>query len=178
MAGRQHNNSKTTIMITVAFIGALIAIVVIYDGSTWPYGSLANKTNGTISNPTPIVNSTVNSTTAPPNITITNSSPIVLENLPEELNNSAQNGFDVNASIFAATSASQCSIRHITACDNNVPAQFICVNSNYSSEITAQYGSIYNNSRQACPLFMMAGTLSCGVASSSCVVTGLVPNSH
>ena len=91
-------------------------------------------------------------------------------NLTQELNNSASAGFSLLANKFHANSASECSKQRISPCDNNMPSQFICVNQQYADQISGQYISIYTTP-QACPQFLEAGTISCGLDDGYCVVT-------
>lgn len=90
-------------------------------------------------------------------------------NLTQELKNSAKAGFILNESMFYANSGSECSRQLISQCDNNEPDQFICVNQQYSGAVSSQYGSAYP-APVACPMFLMAGNVSCGLAGNHCVV--------
>lgn len=96
-------------------------------------------------------------------------------NLAQELNNSAKAGFNLDESMFYASSASECSKKLITACDNNVPNQYICVNQKYAGTVSSQYSSIYP-ARGICPMFFMAGNISCGLDDNHCVVFVQGPN--
>ena len=91
------------------------------------------------------------------------------ENLQQELNNSSQDGFSLNQTVFYSTSPSQCSRQQITGCDNNEPSQFICVNSQYANLVMSQYHLIYSRPT-ICPEFYAAGDLSCGTVQNYCVV--------
>jgi regulatory protein YycI of two-component signal transduction system YycFG len=105
--------------------------------------------------------------------TITNGTAEIAVNLQSELNNSA--AFNTNQSMFYATSFSDCSRQQITQCDNNVPDQFICVNSQYSSYISAQYRQLYGNQSAVCPDFILAGSIACGISANYCVVISSNP---
>ena len=89
--------------------------------------------------------------------------------LKEELNNSANAGFILNQTMFYSNSSAGCERELISYCNNNVPAQFICINRKYSAVVEYQYGKIYNTAR-ACPMFIEAGNISCGVVGNYCVV--------
>ena len=117
--------------------------------------------------PAIIINNTAGNHT-PPNATIA-------VNLTMELNNSEQAGFNLVQSMFYVNSSSECSKQLISACDNNVPSQFICINGLYSENVSSQYQRIYTTP-QACPMFLMVGNLSCGIASNYCVVLDQKPN--
>jgi hypothetical protein len=93
----------------------------------------------------------------------------VAVNLAQELNNSAEAGFSLNAGMFYASSSSECSKQLISPCDNNVPNQFICVSQQYAGTVSSQYGSIYPTPR-ACPEFLLAGSVYCGLNDNYCVV--------
>jgi len=97
--------------------------------------------------------------------------------LQQELNNSANDGFSLNQSMFRANSSSQCSRQLISGCDNNVPSQFICVNNSFIDTVSGQRSSIYSNNSRACPDFIETGTLSCAVQAGYCVVQYGGPNS-
>lgn len=98
---------------------------------------------------------------------------VVAVNLIAELNNSRNAGYNFTANEFAANTSSQCSLSLITPCDNNVPSQFVCINSAYSEIYTTQSNQIYSNfssGGHACPLFLLAGLVSCGTQDGYCVV--------
>jgi hypothetical protein len=103
----------------------------------------------------------------PPNTTSGNGT--VAVNLTQELKNSAASGFTLNESMFHANSSSECSRELISSCDNNVPSQFICVNQRYAGVVSSQYKTIYSKPT-ACPQFLMAGNVSCGLVSNYCAV--------
>ncbi len=90
-------------------------------------------------------------------------------NLTEELNSSAKAGFKLTQVMFYANSSSVCSKQLISPCDNNEPSQFICVNQNYATQVSAQHSSIYS-SREICPMFYMVGSVTCGLDNNYCVV--------
>lgn len=90
-------------------------------------------------------------------------------NLTQELKNSAASGFTLNASMFYASSSSECSKEQISSCDNNVPSQFICVNQQYAVIVSSQYNSLYSTP-VACPQFFMAGNISCSIVDNYCTV--------
>ncbi len=106
-------------------------------------------------------------------VNITNSTMGI--NPAEELNNSAGAGFNLTQAMFYANSSSQCSKQLISACDNNVPTQFICVNQQYAGNVSAQYAAIYSRP-WVCPQFMLAGKIFCGLEGDNCVVLYQGPN--
>ncbi len=95
--------------------------------------------------------------------------------LQQELNNSVLAGFTLNQTVFYSNSSLDCSRQLISYCDNNVPSQFVCVNQRYSALVSSQYNLTHKN-LQACPMFLMAGTVSCGVQDGYCVVMESSPN--
>ncbi len=99
-----------------------------------------------------------------------NSTVVVAADLQLELNSSLHYGFALNASAFASYNASGCSLQLVSGCNNNVPSQFVCVNSAYAGEVAGQYANIYRQPR-VCAAYFMEGTLGCAVSSGYCVVT-------
>lgn len=93
----------------------------------------------------------------------------VAADISQELNYSAQDGFNLSMGTFRAGSASDCVKELAGRCDNNVPSQHICINQQYAALFASQYKEIYPRP-VPCPLFMMAGTLSCGLDGGYCVV--------
>ncbi len=87
-------------------------------------------------------------------------------NLTQELNNSAAEGFNLTVDMFSANSSSECSKELISPCDNNVPTQFICINQRFVGVVSSQRPPV----RGACPMFMMAGDIYCGLDDGFCVV--------
>ena len=98
-----------------------------------------------------------------------NSSGTVAVNLAQELQNSAQAGFNLNESMFYASSLSECSMQQISQCDNNAPNQFICVNQQYNATVSSQYRNIYSTPAE-CPMYIMEGNVSCGLVGNYCAV--------
>ena len=94
----------------------------------------------------------------------------VAVDLQQELNNSAQEGFTLNQAEFYSNSSSVCSRQLISYCNNNVPAQFICVNQKYSALVESQYSQSHKTP-QACAMFILEGNISCGIEANYCVVT-------
>lgn len=103
----------------------------------------------------------------PPNSTSGNET--VAVGLAQELNNSAQAGFSLDEAMFYASSSSGCSKQRISQCDNNVPSQFICINQQYAGNVSSQYDEIYAKPG-ACPEFLLAGSVYCGLDGGYCVV--------
>jgi hypothetical protein len=92
-------------------------------------------------------------------------------NLQQELNSSMQAGFTLNSTAFESSSAQSCSLQQISACNNNEPSQFVCVNSVYAARVRSQYSVLYNSSAYMCPEFTVPGVLGCAVQEGYCVVT-------
>ncbi len=142
---------------TTNFTSTICSLPMIPVGCTWI--STANATApcaGHISCPS-------NATT------ISQLNETVVIGVKDELNNSANDGFILNRTMFYSNSSAGCERELISYCNNNVPAQFICINQKYSSLVEYQYGKIYNTAR-ACPMFIEAGNISCGVVGNYCVV--------
>ena len=80
-------------------------------------------------------------------------------------------GIYLNISAFSCGYDSSCEKVLVAGCDNNVPAQSVCINPSYYSEYVQQYDAKYANHTYACPLYIMAGniTCSCDYATNSCV---------
>ncbi len=134
--------------------------------SPCPYGYVCGtKANG-CAVPGAVYNCPMEPATPPKNGT---SNGTVAVNLTQELKNAAADGFTLTQSMFYANSSSACSKQQITACNNNVPSQFVCVNQQYAGLVSSQWKSIYPFPTP-CPLFLMAGTASCGVSDGYCVV--------
>ncbi len=93
----------------------------------------------------------------------------VAVNLQEELNNSANQGFTLNQTVFYSNSSAYCIRELITQCDNNEPSQFICINSAYSGPVGQQYKKAHAIA-VACPMFYISGTVYCGIQGNYCVV--------
>lgn len=158
------------------FILAVLGIVAIYGnylsslpnvGSNWNlYGpsSIYTTTAVTTTNQTTTAQNFTNTTAPQQNATIA----VTLE---QELNNSANAGFNVTALYFRTPYSSNCTRELITSCDNNAPDQFICVNSAYASEISKQYSSIYSSHAYVCPQYILEGTVACTSYQDYCVVT-------
>jgi hypothetical protein len=56
-----------------------------------------------------------------------------------------------------------------------VPSQFICINKQYAGTVSSQHGSVYPTPR-ACPEFLLAGSVYCGLDNNYCVVFEQEPN--
>ncbi len=93
-------------------------------------------------------------------------------NLSAEISNSNAAGFSLAQGSLASQSASGCIRVLITSCNNNVPDQFICINNSYYGAYESQNQNIsMERGQQACPMFLLEGSVSCGVVSGYCVVT-------
>ncbi len=145
-----NSSSPPAFVIGVLIVGIIVFLVLVlyYPGPTAVHNA---STTSVLGGGAPPANATVAVT------------------MQQELNNSAQAGFNIGQSELYSTSASRCSRELISACDNNVPSQFVCVNAQYASQVQLQYQSIYANP-EVCPQFLMAGTVSCGIAQDYCVV--------
>jgi hypothetical protein len=146
------NSSNSVIIVAALFIVAVIILFVLTMPQTPPGASPYSSANAT---------TTINGTA--PNDTL------VAVNLTQELNNSAQNGFQLNSSQFYSTSSAQCTRESISGCNNNVPSQFICVNSQYAGAVASQHQTIYATPT-VCPDFLMAGYVSCVAVQGYCEV--------
>ena len=92
-----------------------------------------------------------------------------------ELNNSIAAGFTVNLTTFREVNASQCQLEPISYCNNNEPGQFVCINSKFASGFEAQRNMTFANKPRACPLFILAGNISCAFENGYCIVTDTYP---
>ena len=83
-----------------------------------------------------------------------------------ELNSTERLGYNFTNSSFSCGSSSYCVLVQVAACDNNLPSQFACINTQAYPEYTIQRS---NMGRDAiCPMFMVAGTHTCECASGYC----------
>lgn len=87
----------------------------------------------------------------------------------QQINYSSAYGFTLSQNMFHANSSSQCLLESISACNNNMPSQYVCANSQYANTIQAQYREVYS-SPTVCPQFFMAGRISCSVTNNYCTV--------
>ncbi len=156
-----------------AIIGiAFVLLVVIVGGMilfSHALGKMGQITGPSNSSANTLKTGGPNSTT--PNV-ITRHSEI---GVGAELNNSIAAGFTVNLTTFYVISGSQCVRESISYCNNNEPSQFVCINSRYSGKFTAQRSKIYSNKSRACPLFVLAGNISCTAENYYCAVTDTYP---
>ena len=86
-------------------------------------------------------------------------------------------GIQLNISAFSCGYGGSCKKVLVAGCDNNVPAQSVCINPSYYSEYVQQYDAKYANHTYACPAYIMAGniTCSCNYATNSCVEYDTLP---
>ncbi|MDE1768183.1 MAG: hypothetical protein KGH64_02665 [Candidatus Micrarchaeota archaeon] len=90
-------------------------------------------------------------------------------NFTQEINNSIKSGFSVNLTVFLPNAQSACTLQLISPCNNNVASQFICINPIYKQALGAQYQQLYPPGH-ACPMYLVAGNISCAIQYSHCVV--------
>lgn len=87
------------------------------------------------------------------------------------LNASKADGFVFSRQMFVSNSSSGCVLVQISACDNNVPSQFACLNQSYYQAYLGQRQAVFSRQPQVCPQYMLAGTLSCVSVGGYCEVT-------
>jgi hypothetical protein len=90
-------------------------------------------------------------------------------NLTNELYNSAAQGFNFTSNDFAAGQSSSCALALITACGNNAPGQYVCVN-DASYYTYQQQRQVIDNVASACPQYLLSGRLSCVSVNGYCEV--------
>ncbi|MDE1851351.1 MAG: hypothetical protein KGH69_01525 [Candidatus Micrarchaeota archaeon] len=96
---------------------------------------------------------------------------ITIVNASAELNNSLNEGFAFNYSVFAANPSSDCELARISQCWNNAPSQAVCINSAYKASYQRQFGSISNRTGSVvCAMYYVIGNMSCTVMDGSCVL--------
>lgn len=93
----------------------------------------------------------------------------IVVNLTAELNNSAAAGYNFTANSFEANSSTACSLAQISKCDNNLPSQFVCINSTNEQSYLLQHQNLEGNGT-VCPQYVLAGFLYCQVQNGACVV--------
>jgi DNA-binding MarR family transcriptional regulator len=96
--------------------------------------------------------------------------PALPQNLSSVLNTSRAYGFNFSQEMFRSNSSSQCMLVRISACDNNVPSQFTCLNSNYYAVYVGQEQAAFLGQAHICPQFILSGTASCSSLGGYCEV--------
>ncbi len=96
--------------------------------------------------------------------------PTLPQNLSSVLNASEAYGFSFSQGMFRSNSSSQCVLVRISACDNNVPSQFACLNSNYYAVYVDQEQAAFSGQARICPQFILRGTVSCASLGGYCEV--------
>lgn len=86
------------------------------------------------------------------------------------LNASGADGFNFTQQMFVSNSSSGCVLARISACDNNAPSQFACLNSGYYQAYLGQRQAAFSKQPQVCPQYLLAGTLSCVSSGGYCEV--------
>lgn len=179
MQHSRHNNTGTISLVIIAIMAALLiafyehsyaSLYVPYNTAHvntllyCPYGYIC----GVPSYGCAMLGAIYNCPLMPAN---TMGNATVAVGLEHELKNSASEGFNLNSTLFRANMPSDCSLQLISQCDNNVPSQFICVNSVYSAQVRSQYAALYNGKSHICPMYVAFGNVSCGLEQGYCVVT-------
>lgn len=109
--------------------------------------------------------------TVPPVNYTNGTATITTMNVSAELNNSLNEGFMFNYSVFSANSSSDCELVRISQCWNNAPSQAVCINKAYQTEYQRQFGGISNMTGPViCPMYFVSGNLSCGLSDGYCVL--------
>lgn len=99
-----------------------------------------------------------------------NATSYVAVNASSELSNSISAGFNLTANPFHLNFSQNCVLFQISQCDNNIPAQFVCINNASYSYFASQKKALSNNRSYVCPDFFMQGHISCAVQNGYCVV--------
>jgi len=77
-----------------------------------------------------------------------------------------------NASMISCNTSSDCSLVPLTFCQNNLPSQVACINSNYYQEYMNYYQKLQKLEEHApvmCPMFMVAGYTTCSCIHNTCI---------
>lgn len=90
-------------------------------------------------------------------------------NVSQELRNSAAEGFNFSYSYFQENSSAECVLARISACNNGIPSQFVCIGYQYYQYYQQQRQNISQS--RACPMYIILGEISCAVQEGYCVVT-------
>jgi len=91
-------------------------------------------------------------------------------NLVAALNASRAYGFNLTQGMFRSNSSSECVLVRVSFCDNNVPSQFACINSDYYQDYIGQRQAAFSGQGEICPQYLLAGTISCASAGGYCEV--------
>ncbi|MGC8662758.1 MAG: DUF4382 domain-containing protein [Candidatus Micrarchaeia archaeon] len=80
--------------------------------------------------------------------------------------------FYPNASenMFYCNTTSECLIVPLTICQNNLPTQSTCINSNYYQEYMFYYDKMRSHTMIMCPMFIMQGRSNCACIDNTCTL--------
>ncbi len=90
--------------------------------------------------------------------------------LSDVLNVTKMDGFSFSREMFSSNSSSRCVLVQVSACDNNVPSQFACLNSDYYPAYLSQRQAAFSGQGQICPQYLVLGTLTCESVNGYCEV--------
>ncbi len=76
---------------------------------------------------------------------------------------------NASKSMLYCNTPSDCSLIPLTFCQNNLPEQVACINSNYYSEYMLYYNEMKSHTPVMCPMFILAGRSSCACINNTCV---------
>ena len=80
-------------------------------------------------------------------------------------------GVGVGAAQLSCSISSQCNKLLVSPCNNNIPAQFICINNRYYGHYLNITRDNNKNAGVICPMFLTAGSIGCSCISSYCAET-------
>ncbi len=90
-------------------------------------------------------------------------------NVTGEINTANAYGFDFNSMVFLSGSSSMCKLVQISPCENNIPNQFACINTNYYQTYLNQKQAL-SGQPAICSTFLMMGAISCVSLDGYCEV--------
>ena len=79
------------------------------------------------------------------------------------------NYISINSSMLSCITNSNCVLIPITFCQNNLPSQVACINSNYYQEYMNYYQNLKEHVPIMCPMFIVAGYTTCSCIHNTCV---------
>jgi DNA-binding transcriptional ArsR family regulator len=74
-----------------------------------------------------------------------------------------------NDSIISCNTSSDCLLVPLTFCQNNLPSQVACINSNYYQEYMYYYQELKEHAPIMCPMFIAPGYTTCSCIHNTCV---------
>jgi len=75
----------------------------------------------------------------------------------------------INSSMTSCNTNSDCMLVPISFCQNNLPSQVACINSNYYQEYMYYYQKLKEHVPIMCPMFIVAGYTTCSCIHNTCV---------